>query len=108
MEQFKPSCFIIGASGYSPEDLCKQCCTGSSCGPWDAVDECDPGATALIPCLMLPVTAHPEFGLRYLCGVWSYQLKVQSMKRLLVVYQLQDMDCLCDRAYGHDPLIDGL
>jgi len=77
---------------------------------------------------MLPVTAHPEFGLRYLCGVWSYQLKVESMKRLLVVYQIasevttlrhytnlfiviiiiiQDMDCLCDRAYGHDPWIDG-
>jgi len=50
---------------------------------------------------MLPVTAHPEFGLRYLCGVWSYQLKVESVNRLLVVYQIQDMDCLCDRAYGH-------
>ena len=52
---------------------------------------------------MLPVTAHPE----YLRGVWSYQLKVESMKRLLVVYQIQDMDCLGDRAYGHDPWIDG-
>ena len=31
MEQLKPSCFIIGASGYSPGDLCKQCCTGCSC-----------------------------------------------------------------------------
>jgi len=51
---------------------------------------------------MLPVTAHPAFGLRYLCGVWSYLLKVESMKRLLVFYQIQDMDCLCDRAYGHD------
>ena len=60
-------------------------------------------ATALIPCLMLPVTAHPE----YLRGVWSYQLKVESMKRLLVVYQIQDMDCLCDCAYGHGPWIDG-
>ena len=43
MQQLKPSCFIIiGASGYSPVDLCKQYCTGCSCGPWDAVDECDP------------------------------------------------------------------
>ena len=24
------------------------------------------------------------------------------MKRLLAIYQIQDMDCLCDRAYGHD------
>ena len=23
------------------------------------------------------------------------------------VYQIQDMDCLYDRAYGHDPWIDG-
>jgi len=26
MEQLKPSCFIIGSSSYSPEDLCRQCC----------------------------------------------------------------------------------
>jgi len=50
--------------------------------------------TALIPCLMLPVTAHPEFGLRYQYAIWSYQLKVESMGRLLVVYQIQDMDCV--------------
>ena len=39
---------------------------------------------------MLPVTAHPEFGLRYLHGIWSYQLKVESMKHLLLVYQIQE------------------
>jgi len=56
---------------------------------------------------MLPVTALFEFGLKYQYGVWLYQLKVESMGRLLVVYQIQDMDCLGDRAYGHDPWIDG-